>query len=379
MSAAHLVDVPSGKKFWQPPTRRGCYKDQVTADALRRPARPVTLEDVARAAGVSRATVSRVVNGAPTVDPVLRRKVEEAVDATGYVPNQAARSLVTQRTDSIALVVSERERRPVEAPFVGRMFTDPHFGRVVGGLLDVLRPAGVQMVLMLVDDDTSRRQFLSYLRQGHVDGTVLVSSHASDPLPRLLAETGLPAVLAGRPAETVALPYVEVDQRAGARMAVDRLVSEGRRRIGTIAGPQDMPAAQERLEGFREALAAYGITGAPCAEADFTRVGGAEAMGRLLAERPDLDGVFVASDLMAQGALQTLLRAGRRLPQDVAVVGFDDSEAAGACEPALTTVRQPVEEMAAEMARLLLERIKRPGGSPLSMVFRPTLVERASG
>ncbi|MFF1692951.1 LacI family DNA-binding transcriptional regulator [Streptomyces sp. NPDC058257] len=349
----------------------------MTADAPRF-ARPVTLEDVARTAGVSRATVSRVVNGAPTVDPVLRRKVEEAVEATGYVPNQAARSLVTQRTDSIALVVSERERRPVAAPFVGRMFSDPHFGRVVGGLLDVLRPAGVQMVLMLVDDDTSRRQFLSYLRQGHVDGTVLVSSHASDPLPRLLAETGLPAVLAGRPAETVPLPYVEVDQRAGARMAVDRLVRGGRRRIGTIAGPQDMPAAQERLEGFRAALAARGITCAPWAEADFTRVGGADAMRRLLAEHPDLDGVFVASDLMAQGALQTLVRAGRRLPTDVAVVGFDDSEAAGACEPALTTVRQPVEEMAAEMARLLLGRIKQPGDSPPSMVFRPTLVERAS-
>lgn len=344
-----------------------------------RPARPVTLEDVARTAGVSRATVSRVVNGAPTVDPVLRRKVEEAVEATGYVPNQAARSLVTQRTDSMALVVSERERRQVEAPFVGRMFTDPHFGRVVGGLLDVLRPAGVQMVLMLVDDDTSRRQLLSYLRQGHVDGAVLVSSHASDPLPRLLAETGLPAVLAGRPAETVPLPYVEVDQRVGARMAVDRLVAGGRRRIGTIAGPQDMPAAQERLEGFREALAAHGITDAPWVEADFTRVGGAEAMRRLLSQHPGLDGVFVASDLMAQGALQALLRAGRVLPRDVAVVGFDDSEAARSCEPALTTVRQPVEEMAAEMARLLLSRIKQPGEAPLSMVFRPVLVERASG
>jgi DNA-binding LacI/PurR family transcriptional regulator len=327
---------------------------------------------------VSRATASRVVNGAPTVDPALRRKVEEAVEAIGYVPNQAARSLVTQRTDSIALVVSEQERRPVAAPFVGRMFSDPHFGRVVGGLLDVLRPAGVQLVLMLVDDDASRRQFLSYLRQGHVDGTVLVSSHAFDPLPRLLAETGLPAVLAGRPAETVPLPYVEVDQRAGARLAVDRLLAQGRRRIGSIAGPQDMPAAQERLEGFRAALAAHGITGAPWAEADFTRVGGAEAMERLLAGQPDLDGVFIASDLMAQGALQTLLRAGRRLPRDVAVVGFDDSEAAAACEPALTTVRQPVEEMAGEMARLLLGRIKRPGEAPLSMVFRPTLVERAS-
>ncbi|GAB2820124.1 LacI family DNA-binding transcriptional regulator [Streptomyces daliensis] len=353
----------------------------MTADAPR-PGRPVTLEDVARAAGVSRATVSRVVNGTPTVDPALRRKVEDAVEATGYVPHQAARSLVTRRTDSVALVISERERRPVAAPFVGRMFTDPHFGRVVGGLLDVLRPAGVQMLLMLVDDEASRRQFVSYVRQGHVDGAVLVSSHAADPLPRLLAESGLPAVLSGRPAREVPLPYVEVDQRAGARLAVAHLLSRGRRRIGTIAGPQDMPAAQERLEGFRDALAAHGVTEAPWAEADFTRAGGAAAMRRLLAERPDLDGVFVASDLMAQGALQTLLRAGVGLPHDVSVVGFDDSEAAVACEPPLTTVRQPVEEMAAELARLLLARISQPErereSAPGSRVFRPVLVERGS-
>lgn len=170
----------------------------MTAD-VSPPVRPATLEDVAAVAGVSRATVSRVINGATTVDPALRRVVEAAVATTGYVPNRAARSLVTRRTDSIALVVSERERRLVPEPFIGRMFSDPHFGRVVAGLMDVLRPAGIQMVLMLSDDETSRNQLLSYLRQGHVDGVVLISSHADDPLPALLHDTRLPAVLAGRP------------------------------------------------------------------------------------------------------------------------------------------------------------------------------------
>ncbi|SCG12931.1 regulatory protein, lacI family [Streptomyces sp. MnatMP-M27] len=136
----------------------------MTAD-VSPPVRPATLEDVAAVAGVSRATVSRVINGATTVDPALRRVVEEAVVSTGYVPHRAARSLVTRRTDSIAVVVSERERRPVSAPFVGRMFSDPYFGRVVSGLLEVLRPAGIQMVLMLADDEPSRNQLLSYLRQ----------------------------------------------------------------------------------------------------------------------------------------------------------------------------------------------------------------------
>ncbi|QNS08319.1 LacI family DNA-binding transcriptional regulator [Streptomyces xanthii] len=343
-----------------------------------RPVRPATLEDVARVAGVSRATVSRVVNARPTVDPALRRKVQDAIEATGYVPNQAARSLVTRRTDSIALVVSERERRDVAASFVGRVFTDPHFGRVVGGLLEVLRPAGVPMALMLVDDEDSRRQLLSYLRRGHVDGAVLISSHASDPLPQLLSETGLPAVIAGNPAGSATLPYVEVDQRAGARMAVDHLVSLERRRIGTITGPQDMPAARERLTGFHRALAAHGISDAPTAEGDFTQAGGAEAMRRLLSEHPGLDGLFVASDLMAQGALLTLERRGLRVPHDIAVVGFDDSEAALACEPPLTTIRQPVEEMAAEAARLLLGQITAREAPPASSIFRPTLVERAS-
>lgn len=158
------------------------------------PVRPATLEDVAAVAGVSRATVSRVINGATTVDPALRTVVEEAVATTGYVPNRAARSLVTRRTDSVALVVSERERRPMSEPFVGRMFSDPYFGRVVSGLLEVLRPAGIQMVVMLADDEASRSQLLSYLRHGHVDGVVLITTHADDPLPGLLQDTRMPGV-----------------------------------------------------------------------------------------------------------------------------------------------------------------------------------------
>ncbi|MEU0136960.1 LacI family DNA-binding transcriptional regulator [Streptomyces sp. NPDC006296] len=343
------------------------------------PVRPATLEDVAAVAGVSRATVSRVINGATTVDPALRRVVEAAVATTGYVPNRAARSLVTRRTDSIALVVSERERRPVAEPFIGRMFSDPHFGRVVGGLMDVLRPAGIQMVLMLSDDEPSRDQLLSYLRQGHVDGVVLISSHADDPLPGLLHDTRLPAVLAGRPLRSSPLTYVEADQRAGAQLAADHLAALGRRRVGTIAGPQDMPAGQVRLTGFLDALARHGITDVVTAEGDFTHSGGAAAMRHLLRERPGLDAVFIASDLMALGALPVLLRAGRDVPGDVAVVGFDDSNAAVACDPPLTTVRQPVEEMAAEMARLLLRQIARPAEGPApSVVFPPTLVRRAS-
>ncbi len=343
------------------------------------PGRPATLEDVASVAGVSRATVSRVINGARNVDPVLRRAVERAVASTRYVPNRAARSLVTRRTGSIALVVSERERRSVSSPFIGRMFTDPHFGRVVSGLLAELRPAGVQMVLMLADDEGSRDQLVGYLRQGHVDGVVLISSHAQDPLPDLVSHSGMPAVLAARPAgQDNAVAYVDVDQPAGARLAADHLVGLGRREVVTVSGPLDMPASQGRLTGFREAMAAHGRPAVECAEGDFTQAGGAEAMKRLLERRPGLDAVFVASDLMALGAMQVLYRQGKRIPQDVAVVGFDDSDAALSCDPRLTTVRQPVEEMAGEMARLLLRQISSPGRPVGSVTFQPSLVVRRS-
>ncbi|MEY9842340.1 LacI family DNA-binding transcriptional regulator [Streptacidiphilus sp. EB103A] len=338
----------------------------------------VTLEDVARVAGVSRATVSRVINGSTTVDPAMRRLVEDAVAATDYVPNRAARSLVTRRTDSIALVVSEAEQRTVADPFLGRMFTDPFFGRMVTGVMEVIRPRGVQLVLMLVDDADSRTHLVSYLRQGHVDGVVLISGHAADPLPGLLAEAAVPAVLSGRPGQTTPISFVEADQRAGTVLAVDHLVTTGRRRIATLTGPLDMPSAQERLAGFRQAMAAHGLEEAGMVEGDFTQAGGAAAMRLLLEQSPDLDAVFIASDLMALGAVPVLNRAGRRIPEDVALVGFDDSSAALACDPQLTTVRQPLEEMAARMATLLLQQIAEPEVSLQSVVFHPTLVVRGS-
>lgn len=340
--------------------------------------RRATLEQVARLAGVSRATVSRVINGESTVDPKLRLLVEEAIATTRYVPNRAARSLVTGRTDSVALVVSEQEHRGVAGPFVGRMFTDPYFGRVVTGLLRVLRPRGVQMALMLADDEASRAQLLGYLQQGHVDGVVLISSHPADPLPGQLARSTLPVVFAGRPPTPAATTYVDLDQRAGAALAADHLAGLGRRRVATIAGPQDMPAGQERLAGFRAAMAGHGQAAVPWAEGDFTQGGGTACMRRLLDEHPDLDAVFVASDLMALGALFALFRAGRRVPEDVAVVGFDDSSSALACDPPLTTVRQPVEAMAEEMARLLLKQVAAGAERVPSVVFHPTLVVRDS-
>ncbi|MEU1462842.1 LacI family DNA-binding transcriptional regulator [Streptomyces sp. NPDC005727] len=339
-----------------------------------------TLEDVAREAGVSRATVSRVVNGVRNVDPAIQEVVRRAIHRTGYAPNRAARSLVTRRAETVALVVSGAGETSDEAQaaFAARVFADPFFGRVVAGIVGHLRPRSVHPVLMFAESPEARQEVLTYLRQGRADGALVVSSHADDPLPALLAEARLPAVLFARPSRPVPLSYVDLAHRDGGRLAAEHLLVRGRRRLATICGPLAVAASQERLAGFRDTLARHGHPYVPVAEGGFTLDSGVAAMTDLLAEHPELDGVFAANDLMAQGACQVLRERGRRVPEDVAVVGFDDSTVAATCRPPLTTVRQPVEDMAADMARLLDEHIHGTRTAPTSVVFDPELVVRDS-
>ncbi|GAB1693398.1 LacI family DNA-binding transcriptional regulator [Krasilnikovia sp. M28-CT-15] len=334
------------------------------------------MDQVAEAAGVSRATVSRVINGAPTVDAKIREIVQRAIAETGYVPNGAARTLVTRRTNSVALVISEPER-PNGSSFLNRVFTDPYFGRVTAGATGALRPHDIHLVIVPADS-SGHHHVLRYLRQGHVDGVLLISSHEQDPLPRLVFELGIPAVVSARPARPLALSYVDVDQRLGARLAADRLLARGCRRLATITGPLDSPAGHDRFDGFRAHLAVRGLSDVPYLAGDFTRAGAEQLTRELLRRHPEVDGLFVASDLMSEGALRAVQDLGRRVPEDVAVVGFDDSSAALDCRPLLTTVRQPVEEMAAEMAGILRTHIAAPGRLSRSVTFQPTLVIRDS-
>jgi DNA-binding LacI/PurR family transcriptional regulator len=340
--------------------------------------RSPTLEDVAQVAGVSRATVSRVINGVRNVDPELHQVVWRAVSETGYVPNRAARSLVTRRTGNIALLVSDSEQHTTNDPFMGRFFTDPYFGRVVGGVLSELRPRGLHLALMLAGDDDTRVKVVGDLRQGHADGVVIISLHPADPLPGLIAEAQIPAVLFGRPSFPVPVSYVDLANDRGAAMAADKLVELGKQRIVFISGPQEVPSSQDRLSGFRQAMARHGHAYVPSEAGMFTLESGQQAMKSLLAEHPDLDGVFVFNDLMAQGALIALHDLGRRVPEDVAVIGFDDSSPALSARPALTTIRHPIEDMAAEAVRMLIARIDDPATRVVSQIFEPTLVRRQS-
>ncbi|HEY6748142.1 MAG TPA: LacI family DNA-binding transcriptional regulator [Mycobacteriales bacterium] len=337
----------------------------------RPPDAPRTIKEIAAVAGVSKSTVSRVLNDTPGVSPKARQLVRTAIEQTGYQPNRAARSLVTRATGSIGLVVSEAQ---------ARVFSDPFFASMVRGATEVVRPRGVHLVLMLAEDKRARDQLLDYLRHGHVDGVLFISTHAADPLPRILVAERLPAVLSARPVSPLAISYVDVDSVAGAGLAVDHLVERGRRRIATIAGPQDMPAGQDRLRGWTEALALHGLPHGPelVAYGDFDRGSGARAMEELLGRGIEFDGLFVASDLMALDAVAVLREHGLQVPQDVAVVGFDDSDAATQARPALTTVRQPVEEMAKALTLTLLDRIGDPDAPITSRVFPPKLIRRAS-
>ena len=330
-----------------------------------------TLEEVAHVAGVSRATVSRVVNGSPRVSPDVRVDVQAAIERLGYVPNRAARSLVTRRSDSIAVVITEP---------TGRLFSDPFFPRLLRGISSELAARDRQLILLMPDSAADEARTADYLTAGHVDGALLVSLHGDDPLPARLTAAGIPIVLVGRPPKGAKASFVDVDNRQGAQSAVAHLIGAGRRVVATITGPLDMAPGVDRLGGYRDALAEAGLAADPSLEAtgDFTQHGGAVAMERLLAARPDLDAVFAASDLMAAGALSVLAAAGRSVPGNVAVVGFDDSPVATSTTPQLSSVRQPIEEMGHEMARLLVHAVEAAETVPRRVILATELVRRAS-
>ncbi|MEV7243860.1 LacI family DNA-binding transcriptional regulator [Streptomyces sp. NPDC093248] len=342
-----------------------------------RSSRRPTLEEVAARAGVGRGTVSRVINGSPRVSEATRAAVEAAVAELGYVPNTAARALAANRTDAIALVVPEPETR---------FFSEPYFSDMLRGVGAELADSEMQLLLIFAGNDRERQRLAQYLAAHRVDGVLLVSVHADDPLPDMLSQLEIPAVISGPRSAAETLTSVDSDNYGGARSAVEHLMSRGRRRIAHITGRLDVYGAQRRVDGYRDALRDAGL---PVDEGliepgDFTDEGGRRAMTTLLERHPDLDAVFAGSDVMAAGARQVLREAGRSVPGDVALVGYDDSAIARHMDPPLTSVRQPIEEMGRAMIDLLLTEIagRRPA-TPRDprrhhAVLPTELVDRAS-
>jgi DNA-binding LacI/PurR family transcriptional regulator len=336
-----------------------------------------TLDQVAARAGVGRGTVSRVVNGSPQVSAQAKAAVEAAIEELGYVPNRAARALVTQRTDSVALVVSESEER---------VFDEPFFAGIIRGISSMLLETSLQLWLAIAQSTSERERVERHLTPQHVDGVLLLSLHGNDPLPGRLSLRGLPVVLCGLPTDweslsTLGVNCVDADNRGGARHAVQHLLNQGRQRVAAIAGPQDMDVGVARLAGYRQALAGAGlpVDDSRVGYGDFSEASGAAAMRTLLDRHPTVDAVFAASDLMAVGAMRVLREYGRRIPADVAVIGFEDSVIARQTDPPLTTVHQPMEAMGREMARLLVALIRGAEISSPLVILDTHLVQRGSG
>ena len=320
----------------------------------------VTLVEIAEQAGVSRSTVSRVMNNHPSVDPDTRSRVLSVAEQLNYQPNMAARSLAAGKTRVLGLVI------PMG---VSALFLDPYFPLLIQGISAACNANGHSVMLWLAEPEYERRTIGQLLRGGMIDGVILASALVNDPVQEALLQSGLPFILVGRNPDNDQISYVDVDNRTSARGAVAHMLRLGYERVATIAGPKDMIAGADRLEGYLLALRDRGLRPDPnlIVESDFTDEGGYSAMQQLLPFEPDA--VFTANDIMAIGALRALREAGKQIPDDVAVIGFDDMPVSARSNPSLSTVRQPVQRTGMVAAETLIDMISHPNGAPRRIIL----------
>lgn len=328
-----------------------------------------TLEEVARRSGVSRSTVSRVINDHPHVQTTTRERVQAVVRQLDFQPNRAARSLAQGRSRTLGLLIPQG---------VGVLFTDPYFPIFVQGVTAACAAAEYAVMLWLAAPAYERQTLLQMLHGGQIDGVIVSSLLTDNSIIGALLAGGRPFVLVGRHDSAPNLTYVDVDNVTGAHSIVAHLLQLGRRRVAHIAGPATMRVGQDRLRGYTTALRQHGLPLTPdlVAEGDFSEASGYAAMRRLLPHRPDA--VFAASDAMAFGALRALQAAGRAVPADVAVAGFDDLPAAAFCQPPLTTVRQPIDQLADQAVTLLLDQLREPPSRARRVILPGELIIRQS-
>ncbi len=326
--------------------------------------RRATIYDVAAAAGVSRATVSRAINGESDVSAATREAVARAVTAVGYSRNTAAHNLKARRTSTIGMVVHEPHARFVE---------DPNIAEILLGANDAVSAADLQLVTLVIDTARDSKRVAKLLSGGFVDGAVFVSARATESLSSVVSGIALPAAYVGRPPGIGTAPFVSIDNRDAAREITSRLLGTGRRRVGMLVAGLDRDSGRDRVSGFQDALGDAFDSTLVIEAPEFSYSSGVEAMRRLLERAPDIDGIFAASDAMAAGAIEILHANGRSVPDDVGVVGFDDSAWATRCSPALSTVHQPARELGRVAAERVLERVR--GEDPGEIAtFLPTRI-----
>lgn len=329
----------------------------------------MNLEQIAKLSGVSRSTVSRVINNDPNVSELTRERVLQIVKRVNYTPNAAARGLAAGRTHVLGLVI------PMG---VAALFTDPYFPILIQGVSSACNAREYSVMLWLAEPEYERRQIRQIMYSGLVDGVIVSSMLLNDSLVQALIDGDLPFMLIGRHPTAMQVHYVDSDNIGGAREAVTHLLRLGCTRVGTITGPQNMIAGADRLAGYQAALRDRAVMFDQefVAEGDFTEAGGYRAMQQLLSHRPNA--VFAASDMMAIGAMRALREAGLRVPEDVAIIGFDDLPQAARVEPSLTTVRQPTYRLGTTAVDSLLDLIDHPDSSPRRIVLPTELVVRMS-
>jgi len=312
--------------------------------------RHLTLEEIARLSGVSKSTVSRVINQQPNVSQDVRQRVQAVIQDTGYQPNLAAQTLVSKRSWMIGLVLPRS---------VSSFFTDPYFPRLLQGIAQGCNKYDYTLGLFLVGSKEDEvKIFPRVSRRGMLDGVLIQSGQIGDQLIDRLVNLDLPVVVIGSPLHSDQVSFIDVDNISGAYNAVSHLIRQGYQRIGTITGLTGGSATADRLEGYKKALIERGRNPdqSLITEGDYTEAGGYFAMQKLLPAKPDA--VFAASDLMAIGAMRAVREAGLIIPQDVAFVGFDDVSVASYANPQLTTIRQPIARFGTSAVEILIDLIE---------------------
>ena len=331
-----------------------------------------SIKDVARMAGVSVTTVSHVLNKTRAVLPSTQSRVRDAVQQLGYVPSAVARSLKINATHTIGMLVPNN--------------SNPYFAELVHAVEDACFEAGYALLLCNTDDNVDRQKvYLDVLAQKRVDGLIVASTSDDAVMSQHLAQTTMPMVLIDRAIADLERPCVQTDHVQGGMMATAYLLGLGHQRIACIGGPEHLHSSAQRVQGWRQALQQVGRRSELLVHADFTVNGGYLAMQTLLrapvAARPTA--VLACNDLMAMGALRAVHESGLQVPQDVAVVGYDDIELAGYTQPPLSTVAQPVKAMARQALALLLQDMQAGKSARRSQaavhLLAPALVKRGSG
>lgn len=331
------------------------------------PAARPTYSVIAKTAGVSEATVSRVLNGDPSVHPERAKRVQEAVEKLGYRKNRVASALASGRSGLIAVVIDDDLS----------VFSDPFWGTVTSGVSRILSENGLHTVLMVSPVGTVDGGVAHYLKSGEVDGAIFFVLH-NDVLVNSLKKRGLPMVITGTPHSSLDIPFVDTDNFGGAYAATKHLLAQGCKKVAIITGDIGTTAAKQRLDGYLQVFREEGkvpAKGLIC-EGDYSLDSGMENTRKLLAAHPDVDGIFASNDLMAAGAISVIQEMGRSVPEDVKVIGFDDSVIAKTSRPALTTIRQDVVALGEAAGSLMIAQLN---GEEVKPIITPTeLVIRQS-